>query len=180
MKLKEMKTYLAAHGVKDGTAYSHGGLGGGGIQGIEDIDGVWHSYYSERGSKTVYRAWPTEEDAVAYVLEYAERFARGYKFWSDTASPAALDEARFDWFRHFIRHKLVRAYFFLHGLKDEKDYTLNGLHPKSNRLSEVPGLQFCGKFWYTYYALPREKRAFSSRSTFRDAANWVMEEAKPK
>ncbi|MEO0381540.1 MAG: hypothetical protein AAF252_14835 [Pseudomonadota bacterium] len=83
MKLREMKTYLAAHGVEDGSAYSHGGLGGGEIHGIEEIDGVWHTYYSERGSKRGYRAWPSEEEAVAFVLKDAENFARAYKFWKD-------------------------------------------------------------------------------------------------
>ncbi|MEP4192598.1 MAG: hypothetical protein ABJN51_16040 [Sneathiella sp.] len=83
MKLIEMKTYLAAHGVEDGTAYTHGGLGGGEIQGIEEIDGVWHTYYSERGSKRGYRAWDAEEEAVAYVLKDAEMFARAYMFWKD-------------------------------------------------------------------------------------------------
>ena len=83
MKLREMKTYLAAHGVEDGTAYTHGGLGGGEIYGIEDIDGVWYTYYSERGSKHRYKAWPSEEAAVTFVLNDAEKFARAYKFWKD-------------------------------------------------------------------------------------------------
>ncbi|MCB5200517.1 hypothetical protein LGQ03_14835 [Loktanella sp. TSTF-M6] len=79
MKLAEMKNYLAAHSVEDGTAYSHGRLGGGDIHGIEEIDGVWHTYYSERG----YRAWPSEEEAVAFVVKDAEKFARAYNFWKD-------------------------------------------------------------------------------------------------
>ncbi|QHQ35402.1 hypothetical protein [Algicella marina] len=83
MKLNEMKTYLAAHGAEEGVAYSHGGLGGGEITGIEKIDGVWHTYSSERGKKQGYRAWPSEEEAVADVMKYAEKFARAYKLWRD-------------------------------------------------------------------------------------------------
>lgn len=83
MKLREMKTYLAAHGVEDGLTYSHGGLGGGELYGIEEIDGVWHTYYSERGSKRGYKAWPSEEEAVAHVLKFAEMGARNMGLWRD-------------------------------------------------------------------------------------------------
>ncbi|MEO0401139.1 MAG: hypothetical protein AAF214_02065 [Pseudomonadota bacterium] len=83
MKLREMKTYLAAHGVDEGSTYSHGGLGGGELHGIEEIDGVWYTYFSERGSKRNYKAWESEEEAVAFVLESAERGARLYRIWRD-------------------------------------------------------------------------------------------------
>lgn len=39
--LDDMKEYLSIHGVEDGSVYTHGGLGGGDIDGIECVDGVW-------------------------------------------------------------------------------------------------------------------------------------------
>jgi hypothetical protein len=81
MTVTEMKKYLARHGVEDGSVYTHGGLGGGEIDGIEEIDGVWHTYFSERGSKNNFRAWPSEEDAVEYIVARTEKLARQYKMW---------------------------------------------------------------------------------------------------
>ena len=74
----------------------------------------------------------------------------------------------------------VHAYFARHRLKDKKDYVLHGLCPKGHPKSEVPGLEFYGKYWYTYYALPREKSSLSRHATFEDAARWVIDKAKKK
>jgi len=79
--LKEMKEYLSRHGVEDGSAYTNGGLGGGDIDGIEYVNGVWYSYFSERGSKHSYRTWPNETAAVAYVLPRAVALAKQYQIW---------------------------------------------------------------------------------------------------
>lgn len=163
MKLSEMKTYLAAHGVEEGSAYSHGGVGGGEIHGIEEIDGVWYTYYSERGSKTGYRARPSEQEAVAHVLQDAEKHARAYKFWQDDATYKSPDK--------------VHAFFARHGLKDREDYVLNGLRPEGHPRDFVPGLEFYGKFWQTYYARTNEKSAVRGRASFDVAAQWVIEMA---
>ncbi|MEP4192597.1 MAG: hypothetical protein ABJN51_16035 [Sneathiella sp.] len=66
------------------------------------------------------------------------------------------------------------------GLRTKKDYVLNGLSPKGHPLPEVPGLEFYGKYWYTYYALPNEKNSLSRHATFQDAAKWVIGKAKSK
>lgn len=86
MTLDEMKAYLAAHGVEDGSFYSHGGLGGGEIDGIEEVDGVWHTYFSERGGKNDRRAWPSEEAAVASILDGIVAHARRVGAWRDTGT----------------------------------------------------------------------------------------------
>ena len=39
MNVREMRGYLAAHGVEDGIFYTIGGLGAGEIDGIEEIGG---------------------------------------------------------------------------------------------------------------------------------------------
>jgi hypothetical protein len=83
MNINEMKTYLALHGVEDGSFYTHGGLGGGEIDGIEQIDGKWFTYFSERGSKNSYKEWASEEAAVEFVMERAEQFARRLGYWKD-------------------------------------------------------------------------------------------------
>ncbi|WP_370313038.1 hypothetical protein [Sagittula sp.] len=83
MTVEEMKAYLAAHGVEDGSVYTHGGLGAGEIDGIEFIDGAWHTYFSERGSKNNYRRWNSEAEAVAWMLPRAEDLARLYRIWKD-------------------------------------------------------------------------------------------------
>ena len=83
MNLTEMKAYLNAHGVEEGSFYTHGGLGGGEIDGIEEIDGKWFTYFSERGSKNSYKEWTSEEAAVEFVIERAERFARRLDCWKD-------------------------------------------------------------------------------------------------
>ena len=79
--LDDMKEYLSIHGVEDGSVYTHGGLGGGDIDGIECVDGVWYSYFSERSSKHSYRAWSDEAAAVAYVLPRAVALAKQYQIW---------------------------------------------------------------------------------------------------
>lgn len=79
--VSEMKAYLASHGVEDGTVYTHGGLGGGDIDGIEQIDGIWHTYFSERGSKNSFRAWSDEASAVGYILPRAKDLAEQYGIW---------------------------------------------------------------------------------------------------
>ena len=86
MKIKEldqMKDYLAGHGVEEGSVYTHGGLGGGDIDGIEEINGVWHTYFSERGSKNAYREWPDEASAVAFILSRAVSLAKQYRIWRE-------------------------------------------------------------------------------------------------
>lgn len=83
MHLEEMKKYLARHGIEDGSVYTHGGLGGGDIDGIEEIDGQWYTYYSERGSKNSYKKWSDEETAVEYILLRAESLARQYNMWRE-------------------------------------------------------------------------------------------------
>lgn len=83
MRLEEMKKYLARHGIEDGSVYTHGGLGGGDIDGIEEIDGEWYTYYSERGSKNSYKKWGGEEAAVEYILKRAEALARQYSMWRE-------------------------------------------------------------------------------------------------
>ena len=79
--LNGMKEYLNRHGVEDGSVYTHGGLGGGDIDGIECIGDVWYTYFSERGSKNAYRRWPNEAAAVAYVLARAVALAKQYQIW---------------------------------------------------------------------------------------------------
>ena len=48
---------------------------------IEQVDGKWFTYFSERGRKRNYREWPSEEEAVAYIYERAERLARRLGLW---------------------------------------------------------------------------------------------------
>ncbi len=81
MNIYEMKEYLKKHGVEDGSFYTHGGLGGGEIDGIEQIDGKWFTYFSERGSKNNYKEWPNEEAAAKYILERAEAYAKRLNCW---------------------------------------------------------------------------------------------------
>ncbi|WP_039689094.1 hypothetical protein [Tateyamaria sp. ANG-S1] len=83
MTLDEMKKHLAAHGAEDGVVYSHGGLGGGEIDGIEEIDGIWYTYFSERGSKRGYKAWPSEEEAVEYIARRAQVIAKQFGVWRE-------------------------------------------------------------------------------------------------
>lgn len=83
MKLDEMKIYLAAHGVPEDSLYFNGGLGGGDIDGLERIDEVWHTYFSERGSKRNYKEWPNEDTAVDFVKERIIKLAKQYKIWKD-------------------------------------------------------------------------------------------------
>lgn len=72
----------------------------------------------------------------------------------------------------------VHAYFARRGLKDKKDYVLNGLRPKGHVKERVPGLEFYGGFWQTYYARDREKSAVYAHASFDLAAQWVVEQAK--
>ena len=83
MNINEMKTYLASHGVEDGSFYTHGSLGGGEIDGIEEIEGKWFTYFSERGSKNDYKEWNSEEEAVEFIAQRAEEFARELGYWKD-------------------------------------------------------------------------------------------------
>lgn len=83
MTLDEMKAHLAVHGVAPETLYTIGGLGGGDIDGIECIDGTWYTYFSERGAKNAYRAWPNEAEAVAYIAHRTEALARQYGMWTE-------------------------------------------------------------------------------------------------
>ena len=81
--VKEMIAYLAAHGVEENSLYTVGGLGGGEIDGIEFIDGVWHTYFSERGAKRGYKAWATETEAIAYILPRTVEIAKTFGLWKD-------------------------------------------------------------------------------------------------
>ena len=83
MNINEMKAYLQEHGVEDGSFYTHGGLGGGEIDGIEEIDGQWFTYFSERGSKNDYKAWDSEEEATKFIADQAEKFARDLGYWKE-------------------------------------------------------------------------------------------------
>lgn len=83
MTLKEMTDFLASHGVYEDELYSIGGLGGGEIDGIELIDGVWHTYFSERGSKNSIKKWNSEAEAVQYIVVRAEKLARLHNLWRD-------------------------------------------------------------------------------------------------
>ena len=78
---EEMKECLERHGIEDGSVYTHGGLGGGDIDGIECIDGVWYTYFSERGSKNSYRPWQDEAAAVAYIFPRTVTLAKHYRIW---------------------------------------------------------------------------------------------------
>ncbi|MEM6596398.1 MAG: hypothetical protein AAF672_16540 [Pseudomonadota bacterium] len=81
MTLEEMIRHFEEHGVAPETVFTIGGLGGGEIDGIEQIDGAWWTYFSERGSKNNYRRWDAEEDAVAYIRDRAEQLAKLYGLW---------------------------------------------------------------------------------------------------
>lgn len=72
----------------------------------------------------------------------------------------------------------VHAYFARRGLRDKKDYVLNGLRPKGHTNEWVPGLEFNGRFWQTYRARDLEKSAVYARASFDVAAAWVVEMAK--
>lgn len=79
----KMVSFLASHGINDGDTYTLGKLGGGDIDGIEKIDGEWHTYFSQRGSKTNYKKWPNEHEACEYILRRAEKLARVYGMWKE-------------------------------------------------------------------------------------------------
>ncbi len=81
MNVNELKRYLFKHGVEEGSFYTIGGLGGGEINGIEQIDGKWYTYFSERGKKHSYKEWPSEEEAVEFIRISAERMAKGLGYW---------------------------------------------------------------------------------------------------
>lgn len=81
MNIREMRDYLAAHGVKDGVFYTIGGLGGGEIDGIEQVDGRWFTYFSERGNKRNYIERESESDACRYIVGLAEELARQFGAW---------------------------------------------------------------------------------------------------
>ena len=72
MKLRGIKTYFAANGVEDGTVYSHGCLCGE-IQGIEETDGVWQTYYALPREKASLSRHATFEDAAKWVIEKATK-----------------------------------------------------------------------------------------------------------
>ena len=78
-----MKAYLLRHGIEEGSVYTHGSFGGGDVDGIERIDGVWHTYFSERGNKNSYRSWPDEASAVVYILPRTVALAKQYGMWRD-------------------------------------------------------------------------------------------------
>lgn len=79
-----MKEHLNRHGVAPETYYSHGGFGTEqDIVGFEYIEGTWYSYYTERGSKNNYRAWETEADLAAHIVEEVQDIARADGIWKD-------------------------------------------------------------------------------------------------
>lgn len=81
MNIEKMKEYLAEHGVLEGELYTVGGLGGGEIDGIECIDGVWYSYFSERGKKRNRVERVSESEACTYIIERATQLAKDYDLW---------------------------------------------------------------------------------------------------
>lgn len=78
-----MVQHLSDHGVNDGDTYTLGGLGSGDIDGIEYVDGVWLTYFSQRGSKTNVKTWDTEHEACVYIMQRAEKLARVYGLWRE-------------------------------------------------------------------------------------------------
>lgn len=83
MKLTEMKSYLSSHGVEEGELYTIGGLGAGEIDGIEQIDNEWFTYFSERGKKRSYVKWDNESKACEYIANRAEKLAKHYGAWRE-------------------------------------------------------------------------------------------------
>lgn len=81
--VEKMALFLSTHGIEDGDTYTLGKLGGGDIDGIEKIDDVWYTYFSQRGSKTNYKKWPNEHEACEYIVRRAEKLARVYGMWID-------------------------------------------------------------------------------------------------
>lgn len=65
MNMEEMRAHLAKHGVVEGELCTTGGFGGGEIDGIECLDGVWYAYFSERGKKLSHVRWDSEAEACA-------------------------------------------------------------------------------------------------------------------
>lgn len=86
LTLNEMKKYLEAHGVEEGSFYTHGGLGGGDIDGIECNDGQWYTYFSERGKKRRYVKHESEHQACQFVLSRAEEYAKRLGAWKTANS----------------------------------------------------------------------------------------------
>lgn len=72
----------------------------------------------------------------------------------------------------------VPAYFARYGLEENRDYVLNKLRPKNHPHESVPGLEFHGEFWQTYFARSTEKGAVRARGSFEQAAEWVIAQAK--
>jgi len=83
MNIEKMKDHLAKHGVLEGELYTIGGLGGGEVDGIECIDGVWFNYFSERGKKRNLVERASEAEACAYIIERATLLAKDYNLWID-------------------------------------------------------------------------------------------------
>ena len=48
-----------------------------------EIEGKWFTYFSERGSKNDYKEWNSEEEAVEFIAQRAEEFARELGYWKD-------------------------------------------------------------------------------------------------
>lgn len=86
MNVTEMTEYLTAHGVPE-WMYTVGGLGGGEIDGIgHDENGNWITYYSERGARRGIQTWPSEEEAVADLVEKVRKLAQHQGVWCDLKS----------------------------------------------------------------------------------------------
>lgn len=83
MNVKQLKQYLTKHGIEEGSLYTIGGLGAGEIDGIEEVDGKWYCYYSQRGSKTNYRLFESESDACKYIAIRAKKLARIHGVWRE-------------------------------------------------------------------------------------------------
>lgn len=78
---EKMIAYLEAHGLPEGGFYTVDGLGGGEIDGIEQIDDEWFTYFSQRGQKRNYVKRRSEHDACQYVIERTEKYAKRLGVW---------------------------------------------------------------------------------------------------
>ena len=71
----ELVRKLQALGVPD-HRYTIGGFGAGEVDGIEQVNGVWCTYYSERGMRNDLKRWRSEEEACAEIYRTVVATAR--------------------------------------------------------------------------------------------------------
>ncbi|MEM7188153.1 MAG: hypothetical protein AAF439_00955 [Pseudomonadota bacterium] len=62
-------------GVPD-EMYTIGGLGGGEVYGVEEINGTWCTYYSERGFRNDLKEWSSEKEACDFLFKTVVQIAR--------------------------------------------------------------------------------------------------------